>query len=49
MGVAVNVGEKPSTGKALRRRLLVFECLRKWHAKIRNFLIEMVELEIHET
>lgn len=46
MGVAGKCGRKAKYGKGVKTKTISVRVPEKLHAKIRNFLIEMVELEI---
>ena len=46
MGVAGKCGRKAKYGKGVKTKTISVRVPEKLHAKIREFLIEMVELEI---
>lgn len=48
MGVAGKCGRKSKYGKGVKTKTISIRVPEKMHAKIRNFLIEMVELEIEK-
>ena len=48
MGVAGKCGRKAKYGKGVKTKTISVRVPEKLHAKIRNFLIEMVELEIEK-
>lgn len=48
MGIAGKCGRKAKYGKGVKTKTVSVRVPEKLHAKIRNFLIEMVELEIEK-